>query len=442
MSVEFQDERCARADSTTTVIDPHRWPGVASVPRRWAQGVRSRAARSLFTRAVSRLPLRVEFPDGRIAGQGSGTDSLPRMIIHDADALFARLGSGGLIGFGESYMAGEWDASDLERVLEVFAASVADLVPKSLQSLRAVTVRRQPRRERNTAENTRSNISRHYDLSNAFFRLFLDETMTYSAGLFTNPETASWEELADAQHRKIDRLLDQAGVGEGTRVLEIGTGWGELAIRAAQRGANVRSVTLSVAQKELADQRIKSLGLNNQVQVQILDYRAVEGEFDAILSVEMIEAVGYQYWPTYFRKIDELLAPGGTAAIQAITMPHHRMLATRNTYTWIHKYIFPGGLIPSVEAIRHTTERETNLRIRDQFSMGPHYARTLRLWEERFSARFDEARALGFDEVFRRMWKFYLCYSEAGFASGYLDVEQLVFSRPGGPAVPAPTKEN
>lgn len=351
------------------------------------------------------------------------------MVIHDEAAFFARLGAGGLIGFGESYMAGEWDASDVHGVLTAFADRVADLVPAPLQLLRPIAVRRQPSAERNSVRNTRSNVSRHYDLSNEFFALFLDETMTYSSALFDDPATAEWADLAAAQRRKIDRLLDVTGVGPGTRLLEIGTGWGELAIRAAQRGACVTTVTLSAAQKELTETRVKSLGLTNRIQVQMLDYRLVEGQFDAIVSVEMIEAVGYQYWPAYFRKLDELLAPGGAVAIQAITMPHQRMRATRNTYTWIHKYIFPGGLIPSVTALSRTAEHHTALRLRDRFQMGAHYARTLRLWEERFSARYGEARLLGFDDVFRRMWKFYLAYSEAGFASGYLDVEQLVFYR-------------
>lgn len=196
----------------------------------------------------------------------------------------------------------------------------------------------------------------------------------------------------------------------------------------------MRSVTLSVEQQELAAKRISAAGLADRVQVDLLDYRQVQGgEYDAVVSVEMIEAVGHQYWGgSYFQTIDALLAPGGRAAIQAITMPHDRMLATRNTYTWVHKYIFPpGGFLPSVRAIEDVTERMTTLRVRERMSMGDHYAQTLRLWDERFSARTDEASALGFDAVFARMWHFYLCYSEAGgFRSGgYLDVQQIVLDR-------------
>ncbi|MBN4927273.1 class I SAM-dependent methyltransferase [Hoyosella rhizosphaerae] len=411
-------------------IDPQRWPAIAVAPSGATVNMRARVARRIFRRAVSELPLRVEFPDGTVWGATSEVETHPRMLLHRPDEFFRRLGSGALIGFGEAYMAGDWDASDLEAVLEVFASRVASLVPGNLQRLRAFLVARQPKNERNSTKNTQSNISRHYDLSNDFFRLFLDETMTYSAALFTDPETATLDDLAEAQRRKIDRLLDLAGVTAGSRVLEIGTGWGELALRAAARGATVHTVTLSTAQAELAQQRVHQHGYSDSVTVEILDYRFVDGQYDAVVSVEMIEAVGYQYWTEYFSKIDSVLAPGGKVAIQAITMPHERMLATRNTYTWIHKYIFPGGLLPSVRAIEETTEKFTTLRVDEVFSMGSHYARTLRLWEDHFTATFDQTRKLGFDDVFRRMWKFYLNYSEAGFASQYLDVQQILISRP------------
>lgn len=411
-------------------IETERWPGVATVPSGFKVRVASPVARALFHKAVARLPLRVQMPNGEFSGGGS-PDS-PLMVIHRPDDFAARVGDSGLIGFGESYMAGDWEASDLTAVLEVFASRVATLIPDFLQRLRGLYIPKQPRSERNSTQNTRSNISRHYDLSNEMFELFLDDTMTYSSALFEDLSvgaTPSWDAFAAAQHRKIDRLLDGAGVGPGSRVLEIGTGWGELAIRAAERGATVRSVTLSVEQQELAAKRISAAGLADRVQVDLLDYRQVQGEYDAVVSVEMIEAVGHQYWGSYFQTIDALLAPGGRAAIQAITMPHDRMLATRNTYTWVHKYIFPGGFLPSVRAIEDVTERMTTLRVRERMSMGDHYAQTLRLWDERFSARTDEASALGFDAVFARMWHFYLCYSEAGFRSGYLDVQQIVLDR-------------
>ncbi|WP_082484123.1 class I SAM-dependent methyltransferase [Arthrobacter sp. Leaf141] len=417
--------------ASPATIDPEIWPGVAQPPSGAKALVAGKAAGLLFKGAVKRLPIRVVYPDGTILGIG-GADA-PVLTMIRPDAFEARIGDNGLIGLGESFMAGDWEASDLAGVLEVFAASVDTLIPMPLQKLRTLYLPRTPRQERNAEQNTRSNISRHYDLSNDLFSNFLDTTMSYSSALFPaeagHLATVGFEGLAAAQQAKIDRLLDRAGVGAGTRLLEIGTGWGELALRAAARGATVYSVTLSSEQQALAQDRIAAAGYADQVTVALQDYRAVEGEFDAVVSVEMIEAVGYEYWPIYFQTIDRVLAPGGKVAIQAITMPHGRMLATRNAYTWVHKYIFPGGFLPSVRAIESVTQKHTTLRVRERMGMGDHYAATLRLWEERFMARSQEVGELGFDPVFQRMWLFYLCYSRAGFQSGYLDVQQVVLDR-------------
>jgi cyclopropane-fatty-acyl-phospholipid synthase len=211
-------------------------------------------------------------------------------------------------------------------------------------------------------------------------------------------------------------------------MLEIGTGWGELAIRAAGRGATVRTITISREQRELAARRVAEAGLADRISVELRDYRDVDGQFDAICSVEMIEAVGERYWDTYFATLDRCLAPGGRVGLQAITMPHDRMLATRTTYTWIHKYIFPGGLLPSATAIQDSLAR-TRLRITEREDFGMHYAQTLRIWRQRFAAHAGEVAGLGFDDVFRRMWTFYLCYSEAGFRARYLDVSQFTLAR-------------
>ncbi|MGV9860432.1 class I SAM-dependent methyltransferase [Gordonia sp. NPDC003425] len=430
----------AKDDKFATDLSPEdarRWPDVAAVPTGTSARVRGRAASWLFRHATSGLAVRIEYPDG--SRRGRETDEvLPRMIVRRPQAFSRRVGSHGLIGFGEAFMAGDWTTDDLVGVLTPFAERAARLVPKPLQTLRALVLPKQPADEENTTANTRRNIARHYDLSNELFATFLDETMTYSSALFasasgidTDPAArATWGEFADAQRRKVDRLLDAAGVGPGTRVLEIGTGWGELCLRAAARGATVRSVTLSSEQRELARQRVADAGFADRVQIDLLDYRKVEGTYDAVVSVEMIEAVGEKYWPTYFSTIDKVLAPGGRVAIQAITMPHDRMRASRNTYTWVHKYIFPGGQLTSLDALRAVTDKHTSLRLVDNRAMGAHYAETLRLWRERFTAHRTEVAALGFDPTFMRMWQFYLAYSEAGFRAGYLDVHQLVFSRP------------
>ncbi|MBL0746817.1 SAM-dependent methyltransferase [Nocardioides baculatus] len=414
-------------------------------------------ARRLFHAAVNRLDVTVvEGRSGRRLGQGG-----PTMHIHRPDEFYARLGRDHLIGFGEAYMTGAWDAEDLAGFLTVPAARIATLIPEPLQRMRAFLAPRLPGHQRSTEDNSRANISHHYDLSNEMFELFLDDTLSYSSALFdtsfspagagpgsvgdhlvaTPPEPTDSADpivhspdFAEAQGRKIERLLDEAGVTDGTRVLEIGTGWGELAIRAARRGATVHSITLSVEQLELAEERIAAAGFADRVRVELMDYRALGGDgstYDAVLSVEMIEAVGHEFWGTYFQTIDRVLAPGGRVAIQAITMPHDRMLATRDGQTWINKYIFPGGFLPSVEVIDQITRDETTLRLTGQLEMGSHYAETLRRWDRRFLSQRDAVHALGFDDLFMRVWHFYLAYSQAGFASGYINVSQLTFTRPG-----------
>jgi cyclopropane-fatty-acyl-phospholipid synthase len=424
---------------TTTPIRPTTWSGLDTPPSGLKADVSARIARQLFRAAVRTLPVTVREGSASTRTRGAGG---PEMRIQRPDEFYARLGRDGLIGFGEAYLTGAWDAEDLGGLLTVLAAEMPRLIPAPLQKLRAAYVRRPPRAQQNTEANTRDNIAHHYDLSNDLFREFLDETLSYSSALYDTsvldrgdhheaapPEGNGSEPLADAQVRKIERLLDQTGVGRGTRVLEIGTGWGELAIRAAARGATVHSVTLSREQLDLAVERIAEAGYADQVTVELSDYRAVQGSFDAVVSVEMIEAVGHEFWATYFSTIDRLLAPGGRVGIQAITMPHDRMLATRRTWTWINKYIFPGGFLPSVTAIDEVTRTDTSLRMVERLSFGQHYAETLQRWDEAFLAAGERVRALGFDRTFQRMWHFYLEYSRAGFASAYLDVQQLTFAR-------------
>jgi cyclopropane-fatty-acyl-phospholipid synthase len=402
------------------------WPGLHETPTGPRARVSARIARGLFRAAVSRRHVTVHVGE-RTYGKGG-----PVAVVTRPEEFFARLGRDQLIGFGEAYLTGAWDAEDLGGFLTVLAAELPTLVPQRLQKLRGLVVRKPPPDEVSTSEQSPDNIAHHYDLSNALFQLFLDPTLSYSSALFTDDElrrTPDRADLAAAQARKIERLLDRAGVGEGTRLLEIGSGWGELAIRAARRGATVTTITLSVAQKELAEQRIAAAGLSDRVSVELCDYRHVSGRYDAVVSVEMIEAVGWQFWRTYFEAIDRVLAPGGRVAIQAITMPHDRMLATRNTYTWMNKYIFPGGFLPSVRVIDEITREHTSLRMAAPYSMGSSYAQTLRLWDETFLAASDQVLALGFDRTFLRMWHFYLEYSRAGFASSYIDVNQLTFER-------------
>ena len=419
-------------DATPLSVD--HWSDITPIRRGPKAKISVAIARKIFVKVADRLGISVS------------TDGSPADLrLIRPEEFFARLGQDGLIGFGEAYMTGAWEADDLGGTLTVLCNEIGDLVPMWMQRLRAFYVSRPPRAQRGSSRNTRKNIAHHYDLSNDLFGLFLDSTMSYSSAMFDADSVTSGRhtllapplvasDLVEAQGRKIDSILDAAGVRAGSRVLEIGTGWGELAIRAARRGATVRSVTLSSEQQALARARFADVvaaeGLRaDAVQVDLLDYRAVEGTYDAVVSVEMIEAVGHEYLDSYFTTIDAVLAPGGKVAIQAITMPHDRMLATRRTWTWIHKYIFPGGFLPSTELLDEVTRKSTTLRLEHRTTFGSHYAETLRQWDDAFAAAHQRVLALGFDETFLRMWHFYLEYSRAGFASGYIDVQQLTFAR-------------
>jgi cyclopropane-fatty-acyl-phospholipid synthase len=407
------------------------WPALTKRPR---APMRATVARLIFERAVAGIPVRVTYPDGRVLG--GGTPASPEFEVVRPAAFFARLGRDAKIGFGEAYTAGDWRAgpgTDLADLLTPFATRLTTLIPPALQRLRVFAERRVPQDQENTLDGSRTNIAAHYDLSNDLFAAFLDPTMSYSSAWFDDSEpTAAATRLEEAQLRKTDGILDLADVRAGTRVLEIGSGWGSLALRAAQRGAHVTTITLSREQMRLARERVEAAGLSGLVDVRVQDYREVDGEYDAIVSVEMIEAVGEAYWPAYFATLDRLLAPGGTVAIQAITMAHQPFLATRRSFSWIQKHIFPGGIIPSLQAIDGALAAHTTLRVTRQRELREHYARTLRLWRERFHGQWPRIHAQGFDETFRRMWEFYLAYSEAGFRSGYLGVSQLQMTR--GPA--------
>ena len=403
----------------------------ALLPAAPTYGVRGFVARKVVERILRDLPVTARLSTGEVYGAPLA-EQRPVLDVTRPQAFFARLGHSPMIGIGESYMAREWsvgEGTDLADALAPFAERLTDLIKPVFYNLRH-TVLPRGLNPANTKDGAKRNIEAHYDLSNEMFQQFLDPTLSYSSALFTSLDPApALADLETAQLAKIDAILDSAGVTAGSRVLEIGTGWGTLAIRAAQRGATVTTVTLSVEQAALAQERVDAAGIADRVEVAVRDYRDQEGLFDAVVSVEMIEAVGEEYWPEYFRKIDSLLAPGGKAAIQAILIAHDRLVATRNTYTWIHKYIFPGGMLPSTDAISQVTRKHTSMHVSNIAPMGQHYAHTLRLWREQFVSRWQSVQALGFDDRFCRMWEFYLAYCEAGFRTGYLDVAQIRIER-------------
>jgi cyclopropane-fatty-acyl-phospholipid synthase len=399
--------------------------------------LRGRAALRLLEQVVQRVPVEIVLPDGRRLGVPSApaSDGRPVLQVHDL-AFFDRLGRDPKMAVGEGYVAGEWKpeaGSDLAEVLRPFAERLTTLLPAPLLRLRRFVDRPLPASQRGSPEGARRNIAAHYDLSNDLFAAFLDPAMTYSSALFDDARPWAGQSLADGQVRKVDAVLDLAGVGRDTRVLEIGTGWGALAMAAARRGAEVTTVTLSLEQAELAAERIDLAGLGHRVDVRVEDYREVRGSYDAIVSVEMIESVGEHFWPEFFRVLDARLAPGGRVALQSILMSHDRLLATRCSYGWIQKHVFPGGLIPSLEAIEDVARRHTSLRVGPIHAFGPHYAETLRRWRQQFIGEWPQIARLGFDEAFRRTWEFYLAYCEAGFAAGYLDVAQVRLMRQGAP---------
>ncbi len=418
-------ERTAEAHATG------RSNASSDLPPAPAYGLRGAIARQVVRRILHGVPVTARLRGGPVYG-APVLEARPTIDITLPEAFFARVAQSPMIGIGESYMAGEWRAAegtDLADALAPFAERLTSLIRPTFYKLRHAVL---PRglNPQNTVAGARRNIEAHYDLSNDMFALFLDPTMSYSSALFASlapPPTPA--DLEAAQLRKVDAILDAAGVGPGSRLLEIGTGWGTLGIRAARRGADVTTVTISAEQAALAQQRVDAAGVGDRVEIGLRDYRDQTGRFDAIVSVEMIEAVGEEYWPTYFAKIDELLADGGTAAIQAILIGHDRMVATRDTYTWIHKYIFPGGMLPSTEAISRVLREHSALHVSSIAPMGRHYAHTLRLWRQNFLENWPAVRELGFDDTFRRMWEFYLAYCEAGFRTGYLDVAQLTLTR-------------
>ncbi len=415
--LEVHRSESAQAVKAQADVDYRRWPALRA-PR--VAPLRATIAESLLRRAAVRTGIAVILPDGTQFGCQGG----PVMEVLRPRQFFDRLGRDGKIGFGEGYMAGDWRSSDLAGLLSAMASHMRTLIPPRLQWIRRFYEPALPEEEDNNPTGARRNIARHYDLSNELFSLFLDPSMTYSSALYAAPD----EPLEAAQARKIDRLLDDTHVRTGSRVLEIGTGWGELSMRAAKRGAQVTSLTLSVEQAALARRRIADQGLSNLIEVRVEDYRSAMGTYDAVVSVEMVEAVGERWWPTYFSTLESRLAPGGRIGLQSILMRHDGFVAARNSWTWIHKYIFPGGIIPSMEAIETTIRSHTRLKVLHRHHFGHSYAETLAEWRRKFVDEEQAVDRLGFDGTFRRMWEFYLAYSEAGFRSGYLDVAQVVMA--------------
>jgi cyclopropane-fatty-acyl-phospholipid synthase len=402
-----------------------------------AGSILERTGERVLLAAASRITdgrLTVILPDGaRHTFTGTQQPELHGEIqVHDRAAL-VRLLLDGEVGAGESYMDGQWSSPDLVALLQVAAINRRALAltrgwwRAPTQAARTVA----HRARRNSVGQARRNIVAHYDLSNELYRLFLDETMTYSSAVFESPE----QSLADAQRNKYRVMADAAGLRDGMRVLEIGSGWGGFAIyAAAERGCQVTTITLSDAQLELARERVAEAGLSDRISVELRDYREITGQFDAVVSIEMLEAVGAEYFADYFATIDRALHPGGRAAIQVISLPDPDYERQRRGSNWIQKYIFPGGLLPSVGALERAMDG-TSLIVNEVRDIAASYALTLRAWRTRFMENLPAVRELGFDDRFIRMWEFYLAQSEAGFSTGILqDVQITLEKRRGRPS--------
>jgi cyclopropane-fatty-acyl-phospholipid synthase len=383
---------------------------------RWAVLARLRA-----TWAGGRLDL--VMPSGDVVRLGGAGPADARVRIHD-DRLFVRLLLRGEMGAGESFVAGEWSADDLVATVRLFLRTTAARGFESpLTRIAQLPSLIRHRLAANTPHGSARNVGAHYDLGNELYALFLDpETLSYSCAVWPSPDAT----LADAQRAKLDRLCDWLALSPRDHLLEIGCGWGGMAIHAAAtRDCRVTAITVSREQHRLASERVAAAGLADRVTIELRDYRGLAGRFDKIVSIEMLEAVGEAYLPGYFATCARLLAPGGRFALQTITMPDERFDAYRRRVDWMQTYIFPGTLIPSLGAIRRASPQFDLLATAD---IGPDYAPTLRHWRTKFSAALPAVRALGFDEPFIRTWLMYLAFSEAAFAERTLGDHQLLLT--------------
>ncbi|MDG5500327.1 cyclopropane-fatty-acyl-phospholipid synthase family protein [Marinobacter sp. BGYM27] len=370
---------------------------------------------------------------------GDGDNQYPVAEIHVSDASAWRdILTGGSIGAAESYVAGDWTTPDLTALLRFFTRNIdrMNAFEDRFSWITKPALRGLHWLNRNSKTGSRKNIEAHYDLGNAMFELFLDPTMMYSSAIY--PEVTS--SLDEAAVFKLDRICQKLDLGPTDSVIEIGTGWGGFAIHAAKYyGCQVTTTTISREQYDLALARIEAEGLTDRITLLFDDYRDLKGQYDKLVSIEMIEAVGPQYLDSYFEQISTLLKPDGLALIQAINMPEQRYDRALKNVDFIQRFIFPGSFIPSFGAIFESVRNGTDLVLSASDDFGFHYARTLRDWRERFLEARTRIQALGYDEAFIRLWTFYFCYCEAGFAERAIGVSQIVFAKPGNQLAPSVT---
>ncbi|MBL8861910.1 MAG: class I SAM-dependent methyltransferase [Planctomycetes bacterium] len=394
--------------------------------------VRSLARRALLRKFESIVEGELHLSDGheeRVFGAGTARFPVRATVRVRQPSFWTRVAFGGSIGAAESYIDGEWTADDLTSVMRIFVRN-RDALTGMERGLGGVLVPLQVAWHRlrdNTRRGSRRNIAAHYDLGNEFYATFLDPTMMYSAALFEREDST----LEEAQVAKLERLCLKLDLRSSDHLLEIGTGWGGLALHAAREyGCRVTTTTISREQHDLACRRVADAGLQDRVRVLFEDYRDLTGEYDKLVSVEMIEAVGHRWYDRFFGTCSRLLKPDGLMALQAIVIDDRHYDEAVHGVDFIQRHVFPGSTIPSVGAITSCVARVTDLHLVHHEDLTPHYARTLALWRERFLANLDRCRELGFDDRFTRLWEYYLCYCEGGFAERQIGSVQMLYAKP------------
>jgi len=409
----------------------------ARAPESPALGFSERFCRNAVFEALARMPvgnLEITLPDGSQQTFGQERDRPPARIRINNERFFARCVMSGDIGFGEAYVDGDWESDDLLGVITWFLnnAENCPTISGGKSSFWKLNLLRAANRlghllRPNSKSGSRKNIHQHYDLGNDFYRLWLDRTLSYSSAIFQSPD----QSLEEAQIAKYDALCQQLYLTPDTHIIEIGCGWGGFAEHAASRyGVNVTAITISQEQFNFAQQRFADAGLADRIDLRLCDYRDIQGAYDRVVSIEMLEAVGDQFYDTFFRKCHSILKPNGLMALQFISAPDARFAEMKRGVDWIQKHIFPGSLLPSIGRVTESLNRTGDLFLHNLRDIGNSYARTLKLWRGKFNQRRDAVKALGFDDQFIRKWNYYLAYCEAAFATRNISAVQAIYTRP------------
>ena len=392
-----------------------------------------RLAKRIFISKLSEISEgRLTVHDGKeeyvFGSHSSETDLCVNLHVHEME-FYSDVIFGGTVGAGEAYMAGSWQCDDLSALVRLLVRNMAviDSLDSGYGRLMAPLHKLFHFLHRNSLSGSRRNIEAHYDLGNDMFELFLDPTMTYSSGIFENPQSS----MLQASEAKLKRICCKLQLTADDHVLEIGAGWGGFAIYAASHyGCRVTTTTISQQQYDYARKRIEQADLNDRITLLREDYRSLSGQYDKLVSIEMVEAVGYAYYKTYFRHCSSLLKPAGMMLLQSITIADQRYEKAKREVDFIQRYIFPGGCLPSVNVIAKTVAEVTDMRFYHLEDIGPHYARTVKKWREQFFNNLEQVRQLGYSESFIRMWEFYLCYCEGGFREHAIGTVQLLLIKP------------